>query len=52
VDASRDPFGWGRISVFDWDTSFTLAGKLNGWYDWAPRMKHRLRGMLRGAARS
>jgi peptidoglycan/xylan/chitin deacetylase (PgdA/CDA1 family) len=52
VDVCRDPFGWGRISVFDWDTSFTLAGKLNGWYDWAPRMKHRLRGMLRGAARS
>jgi peptidoglycan/xylan/chitin deacetylase (PgdA/CDA1 family) len=42
VDVRRDPFGWGRINVFDWDTSYTLAGKLDGWYDWAPRLKHHL----------
>jgi peptidoglycan/xylan/chitin deacetylase (PgdA/CDA1 family) len=46
VDVSTDPFGWGRLSVFDWDTSFTLAGKLDGWYDWAPRVKHGLRKLL------
>ncbi|MEM9352742.1 MAG: polysaccharide deacetylase family protein [Planctomycetota bacterium] len=43
VDPARDPFGWGRITVFDWDTGSTLAGKLGGWYDWAPRLKHRLK---------
>jgi peptidoglycan/xylan/chitin deacetylase (PgdA/CDA1 family) len=42
VDVKRDPFGWGRISVFDWDTANTLAGKLTGWYEWAPRLKHLL----------
>jgi peptidoglycan/xylan/chitin deacetylase (PgdA/CDA1 family) len=43
VDVRSDPFGWGRLNVFEWDSSATLAGKLNGWYDWAPRLKHRLR---------
>lgn len=42
VDVSSDPFGWGRLNVFDWDTSATLTGKLSGWYDWAHRLKHRL----------
>jgi peptidoglycan/xylan/chitin deacetylase (PgdA/CDA1 family) len=42
VDVRSDPFGWGRINVFSWDTSATLNGKLTGWYDWAPRTKHRL----------
>ena len=46
VDVRSDPFGWGRLNVFDWDTSATLAGKLNGWYDWAPRLKHRLRNVF------
>jgi peptidoglycan/xylan/chitin deacetylase (PgdA/CDA1 family) len=44
VDVRSDPFGWGRINVFDWDTSFTLVGKLSGWYDWTPRLKYRLKG--------
>lgn len=48
VDVRTDPFGWGRLNVFDWDTSATLAGKLNGWYDWAPRLKHRMRSALKG----
>jgi peptidoglycan/xylan/chitin deacetylase (PgdA/CDA1 family) len=47
VDTQRDPFGWGRINVFDWDTSFTLSGKLAGWYDWAPRLKHQLQLLLK-----
>lgn len=52
VDVGTDPFGWGRLNVFNWDTSATLAGKLNGWYDWAPRWKHRLRYALRGRVSS
>lgn len=42
VDVQSDPFGWGRLNVFEWDTAATLAGKLNGWYDWAPKLKHRV----------
>jgi peptidoglycan/xylan/chitin deacetylase (PgdA/CDA1 family) len=42
VDIASDPFGWGRLNVFEWDTAATLAGKLSGWYDWAPKLKHRM----------
>jgi peptidoglycan/xylan/chitin deacetylase (PgdA/CDA1 family) len=42
VDVVSEPFGWGRLNVFQWDTAATLAGKLNGWYDWAPKLKHRV----------
>lgn len=42
-----DPFGWGRFNVYDWDTAGTLAGKLAGWYGWAPRVQEWLgRGAL------
>jgi len=37
VNLKQDPLGWGRFNVFDWDTAGTLAGKLAGWYSWAPR---------------
>lgn len=47
VDMLYSPFGWGRIAVFPWDTSDALVGKLDGWYDWAPRLKHRLAGTLK-----
>lgn len=47
VDTLSSPFGWGRIAVCPGDTSDTLAGKLDGWYDWAPRLKHRLAGTLK-----
>jgi peptidoglycan/xylan/chitin deacetylase (PgdA/CDA1 family) len=47
VDVRREPFGWGRINVFDWDTSFTLGGKLSGWYAWAPQLKHRLQNAMK-----
>lgn len=32
VDASVDPFHWGRFTASDLDTAGTLAAKLNGWY--------------------
>lgn len=39
VTAECDPFHWGRFNVFAWDTAATLAGKLEGWYSWAPRLR-------------
>jgi len=42
VGTGCDPFHWGRFNVFDWDTAATLAGKLEGWYSWAPRMRKRV----------
>ncbi len=39
VDPASDPFQWGRFNVFPWDTAATLAGKLAGWYSWAPRLR-------------
>lgn len=43
----RDPFRWGRFPVFSWDTSATLAAKLQGWYSWAGRSKRFLSALLR-----
>ncbi|MFO0928100.1 MAG: polysaccharide deacetylase family protein [Gemmataceae bacterium] len=37
--AADDPFCWGRFNVYEWDTAGTLAGKLSGWYGWAPRVQ-------------
>jgi hypothetical protein len=42
VDPRSDPFHWGRFNVFPWDTDATLAGKLSGWYSWAPDLRARL----------
>lgn len=36
----RDPYHWGRFNVFPWDTPRTIAGRLGGWYSWAPKLKH------------
>lgn len=36
----RDPYHWGRFNVFPWDTAKTIAGRLGGWYSWAPKLKH------------
>jgi hypothetical protein len=36
-----DPFRWGRLNVFAWDTANTLAGKLAGWYSWAPELRQK-----------
>lgn len=37
IRPSSDPFGWGRFNVYDFDTARTIAGRLRGWYSWAPR---------------
>jgi peptidoglycan/xylan/chitin deacetylase (PgdA/CDA1 family) len=42
VDADSDPFDWGRFNVFAWDSPATLAARLDGWYGWAPALRHRL----------
>jgi len=47
IDVRTSPFGWGRLNTFAWDTSSTLTGKLCGWYDWAPRLKHQLAGSFK-----
>ncbi len=39
VDLKHDPFRWGRLNVFPWDTSATLTAKLHGWYSWAGKLK-------------
>ncbi|MBC8871104.1 MAG: polysaccharide deacetylase family protein [Planctomycetes bacterium] len=39
ADPASDPFRWGRFNVFPWDTAPTLAGKLAGWYSWAPKVR-------------
>ena len=41
VDPQSDPFGWGRFNAYDWDTGATLAAKLAGWYDWAPKLQEK-----------
>jgi peptidoglycan/xylan/chitin deacetylase (PgdA/CDA1 family) len=51
VDPHSDPFGWGRFNAFAWDSSATLAAKLNGWFGWAPKLvlegSRRLSGSFR-----
>jgi peptidoglycan/xylan/chitin deacetylase (PgdA/CDA1 family) len=42
IDLRSDPFRWGRFTAFRWDTSATLAGKLHGWFSWAPKLRQRL----------
>ncbi|MBC8350508.1 MAG: polysaccharide deacetylase family protein [Planctomycetes bacterium] len=32
AETASDPFGWGRLAVFNHDTPGTLAAKLAGWY--------------------
>jgi peptidoglycan/xylan/chitin deacetylase (PgdA/CDA1 family) len=49
VDLDRDPFYWGRFTAFPWDTDATLAAKLEGWYDWAPRLRRRVSGAVFGS---
>lgn len=51
VDPARDPFGWGRFNVYDWDSPRTLAARLRGWYDWAPRWQGRIAEWRRGVQR-
>lgn len=42
IGPGSDPFGWGRFNAYEWDTAATLAGKLGGWYGWAPRLQERM----------
>jgi glycosyltransferase involved in cell wall biosynthesis/peptidoglycan/xylan/chitin deacetylase (PgdA/CDA1 family) len=44
VAPGSDPFHWGRFNVFSWDTSASLAGKLDGYYSWAPALWRRAIG--------
>jgi peptidoglycan/xylan/chitin deacetylase (PgdA/CDA1 family) len=44
VNPGSSPFGWGRYDVQSWDTGGTLAGKLGGWYHWAPQLQRVLMG--------
>ncbi len=39
VDPAADPFSWGRFAAYDWDTSATLAAKLEGRYGWVERLR-------------
>lgn len=41
--ASDDPFGLGRLNVFNWDTADTLQARLHGWYSWLPRISGAMR---------
>ena len=41
VTAQADPFDWSRLFAGDFDTSATLAAKLNGWFSLARRFRRR-----------
>ena len=42
VDLRNDPFHWGRFNAFPWDNAASLAAKVEGWYEWAPRLRRRV----------
>lgn len=42
VDLHKDPFHWGRFNAFPWDSAASLAAKIEGWYEWAPRLRRRV----------
>ena len=42
VDLEADPFHWGRFNVFPWDSATSLAARIEGWYEWAPRLRRRI----------
>jgi peptidoglycan/xylan/chitin deacetylase (PgdA/CDA1 family) len=52
VDPSDSPFHWGRLDLSPWDTPCTLVAKLDGWYEWAPKLQRRVAAMLRAASGS
>ncbi len=43
-----DPFRWGRMNAFPWDTAATLSAKLCGWYSWAPKLRRAIKNTMRG----
>lgn len=48
--SSDDPFRWGRMNVFAWDTANSLSAKLAGWYSWAPNLKKSLASFSQSSA--
>ena len=54
VRPGDDPFDWGRFTAESWDTSATLAAKLDGWENLARRAWRGIRtvGLRREAKRS
>lgn len=42
VDLAADPYHWGRFNAFPWDSAASLAAKIEGWYEWAPRLRRRV----------
>ncbi len=41
--SDNDPMRWGRYVVYPWDSSATLAAKLDGWCDWAAELYRAVR---------
>lgn len=39
---TSSPFGWGRFHVFQHDNTRSLAAKIDGWYEWLPKIKNLL----------
>ena len=52
ANLGESPYHWGRFDAFPWDSSETLAGKLLGYYSWAPRLYQRVQGALRWRLRT
>jgi peptidoglycan/xylan/chitin deacetylase (PgdA/CDA1 family) len=50
IDLAEVPLGWGRFTAYGWDTSATLAAKLEGWYGWVVALRKRF-GWRRLASR-
>jgi peptidoglycan/xylan/chitin deacetylase (PgdA/CDA1 family) len=50
IQLDQDPFRWGRFTAFPWDSGATLAAKIEGWYDWAPKLRRRLSNVVPGRA--
>jgi glycosyltransferase involved in cell wall biosynthesis/peptidoglycan/xylan/chitin deacetylase (PgdA/CDA1 family) len=51
VDPQSDPFGWGRFTVYSWDTASELAARRQGWYSWVLQQYARWQQMARRSPR-
>ncbi len=47
ADPATDPFTWGRLHAFPWDSGPSLCARLRGWYSWAPQQQQRLLAYFR-----
>jgi peptidoglycan/xylan/chitin deacetylase (PgdA/CDA1 family) len=52
ANLGASPYHWGRFDAFPWDTAETLAGKLLGYYSWAPRLYQRVQRASRWRPRA